>query len=85
MEENTVVAFRNPSNFQDDPLTEVYPELRDELAIMDGVDEVLRVSKPYKLSSREGARGRHRGRTAVRRLRRRRPAGGDGRPVLDRV
>ena len=23
MEENTVVAFRNPSNFQDDPLTEV--------------------------------------------------------------
>ena len=23
MEENTVVAFRNPSDFQDDPLTEV--------------------------------------------------------------
>ena len=34
-------------------LGQVYPELRDELAIMDGVDEVLRVSKPYKLSSRE--------------------------------
>jgi 3-deoxy-7-phosphoheptulonate synthase len=29
------------------------PELRDELGTMDGVDEVLRVSKPYKLSSRE--------------------------------
>ena len=26
MEENTVVAFRNPSNFQDDPLTEVLRE-----------------------------------------------------------
>ncbi len=31
----------------------VYPELRDELGTMDGVDEVLRVSKPYKLASRE--------------------------------
>ncbi len=34
-------------------LGQVYPELRDELSTMDGVDEVLRVSKPYKLSSRE--------------------------------
>jgi 3-deoxy-7-phosphoheptulonate synthase len=34
-------------------LGQVFPELRDELSTMDGVDEVLRVSKPYKLSSRE--------------------------------
>jgi 3-deoxy-7-phosphoheptulonate synthase len=34
-------------------LGQVFPELRDELATMEGVDEVLRVSKPYKLSSRE--------------------------------
>ena len=34
-------------------LGQVYPELRDELAAIEGVDEVLRVSKPYKLSSRE--------------------------------
>ena len=34
-------------------LGQVFPELRDELATMAGVDEVLRVSKPYKLSSRE--------------------------------
>ena len=29
------------------------PELLDVLGTMDGVDEVLRISKPYKLSSRE--------------------------------
>ena len=34
-------------------LGQVYPELKDELGRLDGVDEVLRVSKPYKLSSRE--------------------------------
>lgn len=34
-------------------LGQVFPELRDELATMEGVDEVLRVSRPYKLSSRE--------------------------------
>jgi 3-deoxy-7-phosphoheptulonate synthase len=34
-------------------LGQVFPELRDELATMDGVDEVLRISKPYKLASRE--------------------------------
>ncbi|MPZ97741.1 MAG: 3-deoxy-7-phosphoheptulonate synthase [Dehalococcoidia bacterium] len=34
-------------------LGQVLPEYRDELATIDGVDEVLRVSKPYKLSSRE--------------------------------
>jgi 3-deoxy-7-phosphoheptulonate synthase len=34
-------------------LGQVFPELRDELATMSGVDEVLRVSKPYKLASRE--------------------------------
>ena len=34
-------------------LGQVFPELQDELSTMDGVDEVLRVSKPYKLSSRE--------------------------------
>jgi len=34
-------------------LGQVFPELRDELATMSGVDDVLRVSKPYKLASRE--------------------------------
>jgi len=34
-------------------LGQVYPDLKDELGRLDGVDEVLRVSKPYKLSSRE--------------------------------
>ena len=41
--ERTVIAVLGP----------VYPELKDELSTLDGVDEVLRVSKPYKLSSRE--------------------------------
>ena len=31
----------------------VYPELTDEFAALDGVDSVVRVSKPYKLASRE--------------------------------
>jgi 3-deoxy-7-phosphoheptulonate synthase len=34
-------------------LGNVFPELRDELSTMDGVEEVLRVSKPYKLANRE--------------------------------
>jgi 3-deoxy-7-phosphoheptulonate synthase len=34
-------------------LGQVMPELRDELSTIDGVDEVLRVSKPYKLANRE--------------------------------
>jgi 3-deoxy-7-phosphoheptulonate synthase len=34
-------------------LGQVYAELVDELSMLDGVDEVLRVSKPYKLASRE--------------------------------
>ena len=34
-------------------LGQVFPELRDEMATMSGVEEVLRVSKPYKLASRE--------------------------------
>ncbi|MQC27505.1 MAG: 3-deoxy-7-phosphoheptulonate synthase [Chloroflexi bacterium] len=34
-------------------LGQVMPELRDELATIDGVDEVIRISKPYKLSNRE--------------------------------
>ena len=34
-------------------LGEVFPDLRDELATLDGVDQVLRVSRPYKLASRE--------------------------------
>ena len=34
-------------------LGEVYPELQDELELMSGVSEVFRVSKPYKLASRE--------------------------------
>ena len=31
----------------------VYPELLDEFAVLDGVDSVVRVSKPFKLASRE--------------------------------
>ena len=42
-EQRTVIAV----------LGQVFPELRDELFTMAGVDDVLRVSKPYKLSSRE--------------------------------
>ena len=34
-------------------LGQVYPELRDDLSVMAGVDDVVRISKPYKLSSRE--------------------------------
>ncbi len=34
-------------------LGQVYAELTDEFSVMDGVDTVLRVSKPYKLASRE--------------------------------
>src|SRR3990170_2948253 len=34
-------------------LGQVYPELVDELSVLDGVEEVLRVSKPFKLASRE--------------------------------
>jgi len=34
-------------------LGQVYPELIDELGVLDGVDSVVRVSKPYKLASRE--------------------------------
>ena len=34
-------------------LGEVYEELQDELTIMPGVIEVFRISKPYKLASRE--------------------------------
>lgn len=32
---------------------QIYPELQNELEILDGVSEVVRISKPYKLSSRE--------------------------------
>ena len=32
---------------------EIPPELEDELVRMDGVGEVVRISKPYKLSSKE--------------------------------
>ena len=32
---------------------QIYPELQDMLEMIHGVDEVIRVSKPYKLSSRE--------------------------------
>jgi 3-deoxy-7-phosphoheptulonate synthase len=32
---------------------QIYPELQDTLEMLSGVDEVIRVSKPYKLSSRE--------------------------------
>ena len=31
----------------------VYPELLDEFGVLDGVDTVVRVSKPFKLASRE--------------------------------
>ena len=34
-------------------LGQVFPELQDELMTMEGVDQVLRVSRPYKLASRE--------------------------------
>ena len=34
-------------------LGQVYPELRDEFATMEGVEDVVRISKPYKLASRE--------------------------------
>lgn len=34
-------------------LGHVYPELIDELGVLDGVDSVVRVSKPFKLASRE--------------------------------
>ncbi len=42
-EERTVVAV----------LGHVYPELVDELGVIDGVDSVVRISKPFKLASRE--------------------------------
>ncbi|HET9475952.1 MAG TPA: 3-deoxy-7-phosphoheptulonate synthase, partial [Dehalococcoidia bacterium] len=42
-EERTVVAV----------LGHVYPELVDELGVIDGVDNVVRISKPFKLASRE--------------------------------
>lgn len=41
--ERTVVAV----------LGAVYPELLDEFAVLDGVDTVVRISKPFKLASRE--------------------------------
>jgi 3-deoxy-7-phosphoheptulonate synthase len=31
----------------------VYPELADEFAVLDGVDTIVRISKPFKLASRE--------------------------------
>ena len=34
-------------------LGQIYPELQDEVEFMQGVSEVFRVSKPYKLASRE--------------------------------
>ena len=34
-------------------LGETYPELQDELEMMSGVEEVVRISRPYKLASRE--------------------------------
>lgn len=34
-------------------LGHVYPELIDELGVLDGVDSVVRISKPFKLASRE--------------------------------
>jgi len=42
-EERSVVAV----------LGRVYPELVDELGVLDGVDSVVRISKPFKLASRE--------------------------------
>lgn len=32
---------------------QIYPELQNELELMDGVSEAVRISKPYKLASRE--------------------------------
>ncbi|MBR61462.1 MAG: 3-deoxy-7-phosphoheptulonate synthase [Dehalococcoidia bacterium] len=32
---------------------QIYPELQSELELMDGVGEVVRISKPYKLASKE--------------------------------
>lgn len=32
---------------------QIYPELEDELGVMPGVSDVVRISKPYKLASRE--------------------------------
>ena len=32
---------------------QIYPELQDELEVLNGVSEVVRISKPYKLPSRE--------------------------------
>ena len=34
-------------------LGHVYPELVDELGVIEGVDTVVRISKPFKLASRE--------------------------------
>jgi 3-deoxy-7-phosphoheptulonate synthase len=34
-------------------LGQVFPELRDSLELLPGVDQVIPVSKPYKLASRE--------------------------------
>src|SRR5574341_2507415 len=34
-------------------LGHVYPELVDALGVIDGVDNVVRISKPFKLASRE--------------------------------
>jgi 3-deoxy-7-phosphoheptulonate synthase len=34
-------------------LGHIYPELQDELGTIDGVDSVVRISKPFKLASRE--------------------------------
>src|SRR3970040_883133 len=34
-------------------LGHVYPELVDELGVLEGVDSVVRISKPFKLCSRE--------------------------------
>jgi 3-deoxy-7-phosphoheptulonate synthase len=34
-------------------LGHVYPELIDELGVLEGVDNVVRISKPFKLASRE--------------------------------
>src|SRR5207247_1700409 len=34
-------------------LGHVYPELVDELGVLDAVDSVVRISKPFKLASRE--------------------------------
>ena len=69
--ERTVVAV----------LGHVYPELIDELGVIDGVDSVVRISKPFKLASRRRTR-RTRcspNRQPVDRRRKRRP---DGRALL---